>query len=224
VIPLCLLALGLAQDVEAATAFQAFEQTLARAKTVSIRFTGRQEVALGGAPPATFPFSGELLLKGPTLARYRFNNGKADLVIASDGATLQAGLPAAPRTREAPADLRARFFEPSVARAGLMAILALPTGYTGKDVEDRRSAFTASAFMPLEPEAGLRRLRYSLTATPSGRRYEITLALDAATGLPRRRTLVGQDAGSTSQVEETYEPWVLDGELADDAFTLPMPR
>jgi outer membrane lipoprotein-sorting protein len=214
-------ALCLAQDVDAANAFQAIEQALARAKTVSIRFTGRQEVVLGDRPPATFEFSGELLLKGPTLARYRLNNGKAEMLIASDGTTLQAGLAAAPRKREAPADLRARFFDPSTARAGLMATLALPTGHVGKDVEDRRSSFTPSDFKALEPEDGLRRIRYTLKASPSGRVYDMTLALDPASGLPRRRTMVGQDAASKATVVETYEPWVLDGELADDAFALP---
>lgn len=213
--------LVLAQDVDAAKAFEAVEHALARAKTVSIRFTGRQEVAIGEAPPAAFEFSGELLLKGPTLARYRLNNGKGDLYIASDGATLQAGLAAAPRKREVPADLRARFFEPSAARGGLMATLALPTGYVGKDVEDRRAGFTATAFKALEPEDGLRRLGYTLKASPSGRLYEMTLSLDPKSGLPRRRTLAGQDAGSKSKVVETYEPWVLDGDLADDAFALP---
>ena len=218
---LLLATLAALQGVDPAAAFAAMEKALAEAPTVTIRFKGRQEARIGEAAPVTSDFSGELQLKGPRLARYRLNNGKHELIIASDGTSLQAGLAASPRRRESPADLCERFFHPSVAKAGLVAILALPTGYAGKDVEDRRTGFTAADFKALEPEDGLTRIRYTLKAAPSGRSYEMTLALDPASGLPRRRTLVGQDARSTSVVTETYEPWVLGGEIADEAFALP---
>lgn len=210
-----------AQQADAAETFKHFEQVLSQAQTVRLKFKGRQEVTLNGAAPKSFEYSGELSLKGPNKAFFKLLTGNQEIVMASDGSTLQAGIGGAARRRESPADLRARFFEPSVTRAGLLGILAIPTGYTGKDVEDRRTAFTCSGYRPLEPEDKLRRIGYTVKALPAGRTFEMTLAFDASTGLPRKRTLVGEDAASKSVVVETCEEWILGSDIADAAFTLP---
>lgn len=206
---------------EAGDAFRAFEEALAKAPTVHWKFKGRQEVTIAGAAPAVFEFSGELLLKGTTQARYRLLTGKAELFMGSDGTTLRVGGAGTSREREAPADLRARFFEPSAARVGLVGLFALPTGYAGKDVEDRRAAFSCSDFAWIEPDNGFKRIRYTVKASPSGRSYEATLSLDPDTGLPRGRVFKGQDARATSIVTETYEPGFLGAEIPDGAFALP---
>ena len=221
---LMVFAMLVAQEPDAAEAFKAFEQALAKAQTVRVTFKGRQEVTVKGAEPVSFEFSGELLQKGINQVGYRLVTGKQEILMASDGATLQLGSGGASRKREAPPDLRARFLDPSAARVGLLGVLAIPTGYAGKEVEDRRTAFTCSEFKTLEPEGKLKRIRYTVKVSPSGRTYELTLSLDPATGLPRQRTLVGQDANSKSVVTESYEPWVLGGDIGDDAFALPRPK
>lgn len=209
------------QEPDAAGAFRAFEEALAQAPTVVLKFKGRQEVTIGEAAPRVFEVSGELLLKGPGKARYRFRVGEQEILMTSDGTTLLVGGAGSSRRREAPADLRARFFEPSASRVGLVGVLAIPTGYAGKEVEDRRAAFTCSKFQSLEPESGCRRIRYEVKVSPSGRTFETTLSLDPLSGLPRRRTLLGQDARSKSVVTEDYEPCLLGSDIEDGAFALP---
>ena len=228
----------LLQDTAGET-FEKIEETLRKAKTVTVKFTMEQELRFGEGAKAVrgkTTASGTLLLAGARRMNFtaRIASGlpgtKASRhTFVYDGSTILAKNDSGPRfpvdekrtERSVRGSIPAAFL-----RAGAVGVVAPivshPVGEPApKGNLDLDKTFGASEFEWADKDGHEKSIKYRLEL-PDKRSYDVTLTFNSRSLLPIKRTMVGRRAGE-GPATETYLEVVLDAEQPKDAFRAKLP-
>ena len=232
-IVLSLLALLPQQDDTAAAAFKKIEKTIENATTVSVKVEGQphthRTVRSVARRPTAFGMKvyGTLLLKEGNKARLalttRVGPKRRRLVsVVSDG-TKAKFLP--DRTaRDTPEQLNA-FLTTVLTRAGfLLSTTMMSRILSAPDLEelpDLKPSLKVSDVKYGDDDGEAKTLTYNLTFGGGDEPIGVRLWYDPKTFRLFKRTLRVRDKDRPRLVTETYESFVINGDIPDETFNLP---
>ena len=219
-IVLIVLAISL-QDGTAEESYRRIEETLAKAKSLSIKY--QVELAMGGQKMTA---SGTVLLKEGnrlkvTLSSADAGVAKQDASSVSDGSNVRS-LPMRPGSTETewvtPKTLNERVTV-ALLRSGCFELHRLPGRMRDYDTNPKDS-LVVSDLRKGDDDSGLRTLVYTLQEG-SGR-GEMRVWIDPKTWLLRKRvlTLPAQGPQRPATVTETYETFAVNSEIPNEVFKL----
>lgn len=207
------LTVAAAADPEAASAFEALEDRLLQAATVEmtfdIRAIGALDAALSGS--ATLSSSGEVMLDGDGT----FAGADADIALRAAGGTMHGGNGDQTFEAPVPSTLREGLLI-GVTRMGLLHNLAvLSAGSPPDRIDGTVREWVTVEDVLLEdaaPIGGVPTRAFSFTVVVGGQRSAVArLWVDAATGLPVRRTQTVSFPEGEMRVLEQYPVFRLIG-------------
>jgi outer membrane lipoprotein-sorting protein len=229
---LLLAALLLVQDKTAQEAFNRIEETIEKAKTVSVKFT--TEIKRADAPkadPTDAVASGTILLKEGNKAYVNFTMGdlglEKGLLLISDGAKV-VGKAATLEGKgiDPPSDMK-RQLGSAVARypqvplaLSLWRVMIIPPARGGET--DLSKIVTLSDFESSEDDGKAKTLKYKLMFKGKNNSLQAKLWYDPISYAILKRTFVSGDGKADGNViTETYEEFILDVDIPDEKFKLP---
>jgi predicted esterase len=216
-----LLAFALAvQDTGPEDALKKIENALQSAKTARVAFTCEGEMKLG-AQSTTFKATGTLLLKKDNKVNFAMKlvRGGQDfeLGLISDGQRVWQRIGAAPPMQgEAPKTLKSSLVAAMV-RIGIeTAVMSSIDG--GPEMLD---AFKVSDLSAGPEEKNAKSLKFKVTMPNVVGKIDCVLTYDPKTFKILKRDLVLKTQAVENTVTEAYAEYSLNGDIADDTFTVP---
>ncbi len=209
----------LLQDRAAEDAFRKIEESLEKAGTIRVRLRGEGE-AKGGAEKVAYKVSGRMLLKEGNRARIEMKTVlgalEREAVIVSDGAKMWVRtVQGPPRTQDTPGSLKASLAG-ALTRLGLLSSVDSCLGG-----QDPKKAFEASEFRAGPEEAGLKSVVFKVSVPGGQGQIESTLWYDPATFRLAKSAVTARTGTVEHSAAETYEEYVLGGEIPDEEFKRP---
>lgn len=208
------------QDETAEDTYRRVEETLAKAKTLSIKY--RIDLVAG---PSKMSADGTVHLKEGNRLKITLTSvpgaPKQEASAASDGTTVRCHPPRPGATETewaAPATLN-EDITLALLRAGCYELHRVPLRMHHSDLKPKEQ-MTLSDFRKGEDDAGLRTVLFKVSEGSGG--GEVKVWVDPKTWTLRRRVLSAEMApGIKATVTENYEIFKLNGEIPNDAFALP---
>jgi outer membrane lipoprotein-sorting protein len=209
------------QEDTAEETYRRVEETLAKAKTLSIQY--RAELAFG---PQKMTLKGSVFLKEGNRLKITLTSvdpaaPKQEASAASDGTTVRS-LPPRPGSPEvewnAPATLN-EDVTVSLLRAGCFELHRVPSRIHFSELKPKEALIVAD-LRKGEDDGGFRTLTFTFKeGNGSG---NVKLWIDPKTWTLKRRVLnVELVPGQNSTVTENYDTFKVNGEIPNDAFALP---
>ena len=206
------------QSETAEETFRRVEETLAKAKTLSIQY--RVELAMGDQKMSA---TGSVLIKEGNRLKITLATTvpKQEASAASDGTTVRC-LPPRPSTPEVewpvPAALNADVTV-FLLRSGCFELHRVPSRMHFNEMKPKETLLV-SDLRKGEDDGGLRTLTFTLRENQG--RGEVKVWIDSKTWTLKRRVMSVETApGKTSTVTENYDTFKVNGEIPDHAFALP---
>lgn len=229
---LLLSAILLWQEPSGEETLHKIEDTFSRARTLSVKITIAGTDTANGED-TSLSMSGTFLLKDKTkflILFDRTDRGHEErFIVVSDGKTTEGHSKYMPDPVSFPTRPELRgFFEASFARGGgtgLVAMSAVFCGYVhnARGMEpDPKKLIKVSDF-----EKGSNAKEPSLSFTSKmgnfGPAQRVTLWYDSTTFKPTKGLIAAPGGADGTSLRETYEEFVIDGEVPDDRFRVPEP-